>query len=70
MKTFALLVRSLVGVAIALAAVRPVAAQTAADTARLDDLARDAARKFAAANPPPIRPGRPYRRHPPVGGSI
>ena len=51
MKTFAFLVRSLAYVAIAVSAVQPAAAQTsAADNARRDDLAREAARTFAAAN--------------------
>ncbi len=50
MKTLAFHIRSLAYVLLVLAAVRPAAAQTAAaDSARLDDLAREAARKFAAA---------------------
>ena len=50
MKTLAFHVCSLACVLLVLAAVRPAGAQTAAgDSARLDDLAREAARTFAAA---------------------
>ena len=42
--------RSLAYMLVALVAVRPVSAQNAADRVRLDDLAREAAREFAAAN--------------------
>jgi outer membrane protein len=50
MKTLAFRIRFLTCALLVLVAVRPAAAQTAgADSARLDDLAREAARKFAAA---------------------
>jgi outer membrane protein TolC len=51
MKCLAFRVRFLACVAVALSAVEPLMAQTAStDKARLDDLAREAARTFAAAN--------------------
>ena len=68
MKTLAFNLRSFAYMLIVLAAVRPAAAQTSAsDSARLDDLAREAARTFAAAGAGQTRPTVPI---PPLGAKV
>ena len=51
MKTLGFSVRFVAYALVLFVGVRPAAAQSAGDRARLDDLAREAARKFAAASP-------------------
>ena len=70
MKIPAFRFRSFVCVVVALAAVQPASAQTAsADSARLDDLAREAARTFAAAIVAPDQT-RPTVPAPPPGTNV
>ncbi len=51
MKTLGFSVRFVAYALVLFVGVCPAAAQSASDRARLDDLAREAARKFAAASP-------------------
>ena len=69
MKTFAFNPRSLACVLLIVFAVRPAAAQTGGDSKRLDDLAREAARKFAAAGTG-VDQTRPTAAAPPPGAKV
>src|SRR5436190_10575663 len=71
MKTLVLSVRFLAYALLVFLAARPVAAQqSATDTARLDDLAREAAREFAAARGSAADQTRPTTPPPPPGEMV
>src|SRR2546422_8269552 len=71
MKTPVSIVRFVVCALVVLAGVRPAAAQlSAADSARLDDLAREAARDFAAASSRVADQTRPTTPPPPAGEMV
>jgi outer membrane protein TolC len=70
MKTLGFFVRFVAYALVLFVGVCPAAAQSAGDRARLDDLARDAARKFAAASPAAPDQTRPSTPPPSPGATI
>jgi outer membrane protein len=70
MKTVACSVRVFACVLALIAYSQPAGAQTAADLVRLDDIAREAAREFAAANSPTLDQTRPTAPAPPAGTQV
>jgi outer membrane protein TolC len=70
MKTVACVVGILLCVLVVCAYGQPAGAQTDADRARLDDIARQAAREFAAANSPTLDQTRPTVAAPPAGTRV
>jgi outer membrane protein len=70
MKTVACSVRVCVCVLALMAYGQPAGAQTDADRVRLDDIAREAAREFAAAGSPTLDQTRPTAPAPPAGTQV
>ena len=70
MKTVACFVRIFSCVLALVAYGRPAGAQTDADRVRLDDIAREAAREFAATNSPTLDQTRPTAPAPPAGTQV
>jgi outer membrane protein len=70
MKTLGVSVRFVAYAVVFFVGARPAAAQSAGDRARLDDLAREAARKFAAASPAAADQTRPSTPAPSPGATV
>ena len=70
MKTLGFSVRFVACALVLFVGAHPAAAQSAGDRARLDDLAREAARKFAAASPVAADQTRPSTPAPSPGATV